>query len=392
MLQKWRGVSDTSRQNTRRAIMSRIRNTDYNTVHHLTSRIAHRAYFLKEEARNDFLSLTMRVSAFSGVELLGWCIMDNHFHLYVYLPEPPTLSDEEVIRRYHLLKGYVRRLLSDEDDDRIVNPYTQTGAACPTPRASSDGFAKARVELIRSIRRRMYSIAEYMRMIKKWFSDDYNENNGHKGTMWEAIYGDSDPFYLPEFVEEYTDLRDRLAYIHLNPVRAAIVSDFSSYPWSSYTAFRKGDPVAVAAMRRAYPGMTDEDVVLVHEERMSRLLEDWKRKRAEEIARKRDAGYSLPPDPLTDECMVAQAREQIERVRKQVVELQLEREVTKGTKRIRSIIQRQILALVSVYPDMTPQSYAKTLKVPLRSIQRYLASLIRDGLIKQTSEGLSSDA
>ena len=93
-------------------------------------------------------------------------------------------------------------------------------------------------------------------------------------------------------------------------------------------------------MRRAYPGMTDEDVVLVHEERMSRLLEDWKRKRAEEIARKRDAGYSLPPDPLTDECMVAQAREQIERVRKQVVELQLEREVTKGTKRIRSIIQR----------------------------------------------------
>ena len=66
--------------------------------------------------------------------------------------------------------------------------------------------------------------------------------------------------------------------------------------------------------------------------------------------------------------------------------------VTKGTKRIRSIIQRQILALVSVYPDMTPQSYAKTLKVPLRSIQRYLASLIRDGLIKQTSEGLSSDA
>ena len=145
--------------------MSRIRNTDYNAVHHLTSRIAHRAYFLKEEERNDFLSLTMRVSAFSGVELLGWCIMDNHFHLYVYLPEPPTPSDEEVIRRYHLLKGYVRRLLSDEDDDRIVNPYTQTGAACPTPCASSDGFAKARAELIRSIRRRMYSIAEYMRYV-----------------------------------------------------------------------------------------------------------------------------------------------------------------------------------------------------------------------------------
>ena len=83
--------------------MARIRNTEYNTVHHLTSRIAHRAFFLKEEERNDFIDLMLRVSAFSGVELIGWCVLDNHFHIYVYLPNPPALSDDEVLRRFRLL-------------------------------------------------------------------------------------------------------------------------------------------------------------------------------------------------------------------------------------------------------------------------------------------------
>ena len=112
--------------------MARIRNTEYNTVHHLTSRIAHRAFFLKEEERNDFVDLMRRVSAFSGVELLGWCVLDNHFHIYVYLPVPRQLTDEEVLSRFRLLKGDASRLLDDESDDRIVNPYGQSGAECQT--------------------------------------------------------------------------------------------------------------------------------------------------------------------------------------------------------------------------------------------------------------------
>ena len=63
--------------------MARVRNTEYNTVHHLTSRIAHRAFFLKEEERNDLVDLMVRVSEFSGIELLGWCVLDNHFHICV---------------------------------------------------------------------------------------------------------------------------------------------------------------------------------------------------------------------------------------------------------------------------------------------------------------------
>ena len=367
--------------------MARIRNTEYNTVHHLTSRIAHRAFFLKEEERNDFVDLMRRVSAFSGVELLGWCVLDNHFHIYVYLPVPMPLTDEEVLSRFRLLKGDASRLLDDESDDRIVNPYGQTGAECLTPRASLDGGRdEARAKLVKSIRRRMYSIAEYMRMIKKWFSDAYNEKNGHKGTMWEAVYGDH-PFPMPEDDEAFNALRDILAYIHLNPVRAALTDEFDGYPWSSYTAYRQGDEIAIAAMRRAYPGYTDAEIVEVHESRMGRLLEAWKLKRAKVIARKRIAGYEIPSDSLTDECKIAQAKELLDRLQKKVVELQLQRAVAKGHKSVRGLIVQQILVLTEIDPNATPQSFADVLKVPLRTVQRYVTDLVKSGTLIRQSDG-----
>ena len=367
--------------------MARIRNTEYNTVHHLTSRIAHRAFFLKEEERNDFVDLMRRVSAFSGVELLGWCVLDNHFHIYVYLPVPRQLTDEEVLSRFRLLKGDASRLLDDESDDRIVNPYGQSGAECQTPRASSDGGREeARAKLVKSIRRRMYSIAEYMRMIKKWFSDAYNEKNGHKGTMWEAVYGDH-PFPLPEDDEAFNALRDILAYIHLNPVRAALTDEFDGYPWSSYTAYRQWDEIAIAAMRRAYPGYTDAEIVEVHESRMEKLLEAWKLKRAKAIARKRIAGYEIPSDSLTDECKIAQAKELLDRLQKKVMELQLQRAVAKGHETVRELIVQQILALTEIDPDGTPQTFADALKVPLRTVQRYVTDLVRSGTLIRQSDG-----
>lgn len=366
--------------------MSRVRNTEYDTVHHLTSRIAHRAFFLKENERNDFVDLMLRVSAFSGVELLGWCVLDNHFHIYVYLPVPPILTDEEVLLRFKHLKGDACRLLSDESDDRIVNPYGNVGAECQTPCASSDGREEARAGLVKSIRRRMYSIAEYMRMIKKWFSDAYNERSGHKGTMWEAVYGDHS-FPMPETEEAFDSLRDILAYIHLNPVRSASADAFDGYPWSSYTAYRRGDETAIAAMQRAYPGYAEPEIAMVHESRMERLLESWKLKRAKEIARKRLAGYEIPPDALTDECKIAQAMEQLERLQKKVVELQLQRMVAHGSETIRALVLRQILTLAEIDPQGTPQSFADALKVPLRTVQRHVAGLLRTGALIRQSDG-----
>ena len=60
---------------------SNYRTKDHDTVHHLVSRIAHRVYFLKDEERNDFIEMMRRTAEFCGIELIGWCIMTNHFHI-----------------------------------------------------------------------------------------------------------------------------------------------------------------------------------------------------------------------------------------------------------------------------------------------------------------------
>ena len=78
---------------------------EYETVHHLVSRIAHRVYFLKDDERGDFLEIVRRAAEFTGVLLLGWCIMGKHFLLLVFLPSLQEVDEAEVLRRYGILKG-----------------------------------------------------------------------------------------------------------------------------------------------------------------------------------------------------------------------------------------------------------------------------------------------
>ena len=78
---------------------------EHDTVHHLVSRIAHRVYFLKESERMDFLEFVRRTADFTGIRLLGWCVMGNHFHILVFLPVPEPVDEEEILRRYAVLKG-----------------------------------------------------------------------------------------------------------------------------------------------------------------------------------------------------------------------------------------------------------------------------------------------
>ena len=357
--------------------MARTRNKKYNTVHHLTSRIAHRVYFMKEEERNDFMALVEKVSAFSGIELIGWCIMDNHFHLYVYLPVPPSLTDDEVLERFKLLKGDGNRLLVDEKT--YGGCPSSFGTECLTPCAKSEDRKDARAKLAAAVRRRMYSIAEFMRMIKQWFSEDYNQRNGHKGTLWEAVYHDR-PMFLPDDTSDYADLRDCLAYIHLNPLRAAISAEFDEYEWSSYTAYRKGNSLAEKGMRFAYSGYNDDqEIVEAHELRMTRLLEQWKRKRAEDIARKRLNGYEMPSDPLTDEAMIVQAAEHAAQVRKESERLNAERQHAEGRMEKRRLVCDQILCEMKLHPDFTGRDIASVIDMPPRTVYRYIAEMRKQG-------------
>ena len=79
-----------------------------NRCYHLISRVAHRAYFLDEDERTRLVDFVRRVAEFSGVKLLAYSVMSNHFHVFVYIGRPESLSDAEIVRRISALYSDVR--------------------------------------------------------------------------------------------------------------------------------------------------------------------------------------------------------------------------------------------------------------------------------------------
>ena len=337
---------------------------DCETVHHLVSRIAHRVYFLKDEERSDFLEMVRRSAEFVGVQLLGWCVMGNHFHLLVYLPQQETPDECEVLRRYGVLKG-----------TRAAEAIESTFAGW---RKDGESGEVRVAEWLDRQRSRMYDIGSFMKIVKQWFTVEYNRRNGHKGTLWESAYFD-------RVVKRRTeDMSKCLAYIHLNPIRAAASDRFDGYAWSSYSAFRKGEPIATAGMRFVYgEAESDGEIAALHEALMGSLLEEEKKRRAEEIARRRADGYEMPLDPLTTEAMVTQRAAYLSEVRRSLRELRESEKVMNRSRVSREGREREALALLMMDAGMSVPALAEQLGVGLSMAYHLIARLRKNGAVER---------
>lgn len=332
---------------------SNSRNKNAETVHHLTSRIAHRVYFLKENERNDLLDIMRRAAEFTGIRLLGWCVMSNHFHLLVFLPRMIDVAESEVIRRYGVLRGRN----AAEAITASFAEWRQSGL---------DGEARV-ARWLESQRRRMYNVGSFMKIVKQWFTEEYNKRNCHCGTLWEAAYHDK---VVPC---EFQALSACLGYIHLNPIRAAATDKFDGYVWSSYAAFCRGDDVATEGMRYIYGeecslwGMRAR-----HEELLKSLLEKEKARRAAEIIRRRAAGYEVPADPLTTEAFIQQTARKLEEIQRESMRLREMRwqPLTKFARR--KNLERETWAILAMNPSADAKDLAESLDIPVRTAYRLL--------------------
>jgi len=338
------------------------------TLHHLTSRIAHRVYFLKDDERNDLMEIVCRAAEFTGVKLVGWCIMTNHFHLLVYLPERQPVDEEEVLRRYGVLKGAA----AARDMAMSFAKWRAAGAS------GEDSV----VRWLDDQRRRMYDIGSFMKIVKQWFTEDYNSRNSHKGTLWEAAYHDRVvPLSSPKMAE-------CLAYIHLNPIRAAVADRFDGYLWSSYTAFRRGDLLAKDGMRFVYGNeMSDAEMCRAHEELLVSILEYEKLLRAEEISRMRKAGYEMPADALTSEALVVQASAQLDEIRAESLRLREQRDCTIRSSERASAREKEILLALKTLSSTQTESISEAVGIPLRTVYRALKSLEAKGFVRKEGHG-----
>jgi len=198
------------------------------SCYHVINRVHDREFMFNAKWAGMFVDLMRRVEVFTGVEVLTYCVMSNHFHLLVRVPEARDVSDDELLARYEQVAGPTTYRQFKERWDRLIK---QSGALGP------EG-------LRRKLKARMYDLSMFMKELKQRFTQWFNweEERVGRGTFWTDRY-------KSVLVEKgWRTLATMAAYIDLNPVRAGMVKNPKDYPWCGYAAAVTGD-------RRAKDGL-----------------------------------------------------------------------------------------------------------------------------------------
>ena len=163
-------------------------------VYHVISRTALNGYVIGDVEKDYLLDLIKRISSVYFTEVLGFCLMGDHFHLVVRMHQGEEYSDEEIKRRFDLYYSHKKRALQEGQ--------------------------------LTVLRDKWANISEYVREIKQVFSRFYNKKHNRKGFFWSERF-------KSVIVDNGETLVNCMAYVDLNPVRAGICEKPEEYPWSS---------------------------------------------------------------------------------------------------------------------------------------------------------------
>lgn len=232
--------------------------------YHLVSRIAHRAFFFDDEEKDRFVELLMRVEHFSDVKVIGWCVMSNHIHVYIFLDEWHEVGEEELLAK---IRGLYRgtRLAELMQEWKTLE---ETSDGTITGSSDFEAFKQSFVN-------RMFHPSEFMKTLKHHYTASYNGRRNHSGTMWEGR------FRHRETKRASSDMSAVAAYIDCNPCEGGICKWPTEYKWCSWTAAMNGDEHCRSMYRFIY-GETVEDendwsaIVELHEMAISRRIGEIK--------------------------------------------------------------------------------------------------------------------
>lgn len=195
--------------------------------YHVTSRISGQRFLLNPEEKDILTGLLFRVAEFSGVPVLTFTMLDNHFHIIVKVPRAREVDDLELVRRMYVLYG-------DTKTDRILHNWE---------RWEENGF-QFKVDAAKAaLRRRMHDLSQFVKTFKETFSMSYNARHAHSGTIWGSR------FKSQLIAQDYKALMSTSAYVELNSVRAGIVKTADTYRWSGYGMAKRGHATARDGIR-----------------------------------------------------------------------------------------------------------------------------------------------
>ena len=180
--------------------------------YHVVSRIVDRTFRLDDGEKEIFRRMMRKAEVFSGVRVLTYAVMSNHFHVLVEVPERGVVGDAELLHRMTALygKAYVAGKVLQWAE------WRKNGTAYLAD-AERDRLLE-----------RMGDISAFVKTLKQRYSMSYNARHKRSGTLWEERF-------KSVLVENGESAKAAVAaYIDLNPVRAKIVEDPKEYRWSGY--------------------------------------------------------------------------------------------------------------------------------------------------------------
>ncbi len=210
--------------------------------YHCISRVVNREFVFGVHERDVFRKILRQVEAFSGVRVLTWTILSNHFHLLLEVPprSAELPCDDEILRRCRELypKHAMLALELEFENARRVG-------------------GRVHEQLREKYLRRMWDLGEFMKTLKQKFTLWFNRRHDRVGTLWESRF-------KSVVVEgSWQSLLKVAAYVDLNAVRAGLVDDPKDYRWCGYAEAVAGDARArrglSAALAQTKAGATWRD-------------------------------------------------------------------------------------------------------------------------------------
>jgi len=199
--------------------------------------------FLFENRDKEMLRRMLgRVADFSGVEVLTYCVMSNHFHVLVRVTCGQPVSDVELMRRYRVL--YPKPTKYQTASIKVMEKKLAAGG---------EEAEAIRTQLLA----RMGDVSEFMKTLKQRFSVWYNRTHERFGTLW------AERFKSVLVEGKGNPLQTMAVYIDLNPVRAGLVEDPKDYRFCGYAEAVVGVKAARAGLQAIWADY-DPDPLRAH--------------------------------------------------------------------------------------------------------------------------------
>ncbi len=236
---------------------------------HVTSRTVGQVFLFGEVEKRVFVKMMRQWADFSGLSVITHCLMDNHFHMMLWVPARVEIDHRGILES-------LERVWPEEKVVAWEKYYQAQGA---DTRASMDAVV---VE-------RMADLPEFMRVLKQSFTCWYNRTHGRKGVLWDMRY-------RSVVVEDSPlALMSVASYIDLNPLRAGMVENPLEYAWSGYGAAMGGDKHARRGLNvlvHLARGFLPQAALRVRKRQLASNMSDWR-----EIAQEMSAEQSQRAGP-----------------------------------------------------------------------------------------------